>query len=769
MHLLRVLRTEELGSVDHVGQGGLGLGPATGLQTTVRVDVELGRGEVLQHLLDADLDLLLGGDTGRVDVVDTGSDVAGVLLVDEDAEQLGIGLGVLNGEDIGIEGSDGVEEVLELRVTEVRVDLSAVGNTGGGQLEGVDGPLEVGNALGASAEGKTLTESGLIDLDDLDTGGLKVNDLVTDGEGELLSLDGLVDIVTGERPAETGDGTSEHALHGLGGDGSGVLGLLDGHGSGARDITDNDGGTHATRAVRLNPGVGGEDVTGETLTEVLNHVVTLGLTVDEDIEVKLLLDLDDLADLGLNELLVLLRGDLTLGELVALDTDLLGLGEGTDGGGGEERKLEGLGLLSETLGELRATVVHVVSDGGLAGLDSGVVGAGGGSASLDRLGVGLELLTDGGGALGDSLGDHSNLGGLLNGEGEPVTDLSIESLLAGESVGNVEEGAGGGNDDTLLSELLDGVLDLLNGGLEVGLPDVTAVNDTSGEDLVGAESGDNGVELLGVADEVNVDGVEALEVGEDLNVVDDVTEVGGKGDARSVGTEAAELLVSGLEGGLVLLSKVEDEDGLINLDILNTGGLELLEELNVEGQELVKLGDGLDALATVSLGEGQERDGTQEDRAGDNASGLGLEELGDGLGLSSKLVLLVVLESGLDVVVVRVEPLDHLEGGDINALSGLLETTAHGEVLVKSVEVVLGVTLGDGTEELVVVKDLIVESEVVAGDNIDTGILLDLPVLQTETLALSEELVTGDLSTPVSFGGLLQVTELTHTGETQNR
>lgn len=107
------------------------------------------------------------------------------------------------------------------------------------------------------------------------------------------------------------------------------------------------------------------------------------------------------------------------------------------------------------------------------------------------------------------------------------------------------------------------------------------------------------------------------------------------------------------------------------------------------------------------------------------------------------------------------------ETGNINAL--LLETTTHGEVLIERVEVVLGVTLGDGSEELVVVEDLIVEGEVVAGNNIDTGILLDLPVLQTKTLALSEELIAGDLVSPVSLGGLLEVTESSHAGETQNR
>ena len=594
-----------------------------------------------------------------MNIVNAGANVARVGLVDEDLEELSIGLAVLNGQNIGIESGNGVEEVLELRVAEVGVDLSAISDTSGGELEGVNSPLEVGGASVTSAEGQTLTESGLVDLDHSDASGLEVNNLVAEGESKLLSLDRLVDIVTGERPPQASDRTSEHALHGLGGDGSSELGLLDGHRGGTRDITDNDRGTHAAGAVGLNPGVGGENVTSEALTEVLHHVVTLGLTVDEDIEIKLLLDLDNILDLLLDELLVLFRSDLTLGELVTLDADLLGLGEGTNGGGGEERELEGLGLLSVTLREGGLAVVHLRSDRGLAGLDSGVVGAGGGGTGLNRLGVGLELLTDSGGAFGDSLSDHDNLGGLLNSEGEPVADLSIKGLLAGESVGDVKEGAGGGNNDTVLAELLNSILDLLNGGLEVGLPDVTAVDNTGGEDLLRAESGDDSVELLGVADQVDVDRVEALQVGEDIDVVDDVTEVGGESDAGTLGTEGTNLLVRRLEGGLGLLSKVEDEDGLVNLDILGASGLELGQKLDVERKELVKQRDRVNGLVTVGLTESQEGDGTKDDGAGDDASGLGLKELNNGLGLGSELELLVVLESGLHVVVVRVEPLDH--------------------------------------------------------------------------------------------------------------
>jgi hypothetical protein len=130
---------------------------------------------ILEHLLDALLELGLRGNTRAVDVVDTRADVAGVSLVNEDLEELGVRLGVLDGEDIGIQGGDGwrqsqslwltrgnnqhtVEEVLELGVAEVRVDLSRVLNTGGGQLEAVDGPLEVGVTLRALAERETLLE-----------------------------------------------------------------------------------------------------------------------------------------------------------------------------------------------------------------------------------------------------------------------------------------------------------------------------------------------------------------------------------------------------------------------------------------------------------------------------------------------------------------------------------------------------------------------------------------------------------------------------------
>lgn len=538
-----------------MGQGRLDLFPGTGLETTVRVDPELLRAEVLQHLRDALLDLLLRRDTRSVDIVDTRSDVTGVGLVNEDLEELSIGTRVLNGENISVESSNGVEEVLELRVTEVRVDLSGVLNTSGGKLEAVDGPVQVSLTLLAGAERETLTESGLVDLDNVDTVLLKIDNLVAESQSELHGLDGLVNVVTREGPSEASDGSSKHTLHGLLGDGSSVLALLDGHRSGTRDVANNDGGTNATRSVGLNPSVGGEDVTLQALTKVLDHVVTLRLTMDVNIEAKLILDLDGVVNLLADESIVLLFSDLSLGELVTLDTDLLSLGEGTDGGSREKRQAQVSPLLSITGLEARLTVVQVRGDLSKAVLDLGVVGAFRVSARLLSSSVGIELGLDRGGALSGSLGEDGNFLDLLNSKGEPLVHFLGELLLAGESVRNVEKRAGSGNDDAVLAKGRSSSVNDLEGLGEVVLPDVTSVDDTERKSLLGAESFDDGLKLLRVSDEINVQSVEPRESGDGVDVMNNITKVGGNSELGASGSKS---FIGGLESSLYFRLQVEN-------------------------------------------------------------------------------------------------------------------------------------------------------------------------------------------------------------------
>lgn len=112
-----------------------GLLPATGLQATIGVDEEERVGEDGKHVGDAVLDLLLTGNTGRVDVVDTGADLVGVAVLLEGGEELHVTLGGLNGDDISIETLDGGEDVVKVGVAEVGVGLELIGDTGGGQFE----------------------------------------------------------------------------------------------------------------------------------------------------------------------------------------------------------------------------------------------------------------------------------------------------------------------------------------------------------------------------------------------------------------------------------------------------------------------------------------------------------------------------------------------------------------------------------------------------------------------------------------------------------
>jgi hypothetical protein len=65
-------------------------------------------------------------------------------------------------------------------------------------------------------------------------------------------------------------------------------------------------------------------------------------------------------------------------------------------------------------------------------------------------------------------------------------------------------------------------------------------------------------------------------------------------------------------------------------------------------------------------------------------------------------------------------------------------------------------------------ENLIVECEIIAGYDIDTSLLLNVPVLKTKSLGLAEELSLRELAAPVSLGSLLQVTIDSHARETEN-
>ena len=63
---------------------------------------------------------------------------------------------------------------------------------------------------------------------------------------------------------------------------------------------------------------------------------------------------------------------------------------------------------------------------------------------------------------------------------------------------------------------------------------------------------------------------------------------------------------------------------------------------------------------------------------------------------------------------------------------------------------------------------MVVEGEIVAWDDVDACIFLDLPVCQSKPLALFKEFFLGELATPVGFGGFFEISVDSHTRETEN-
>lgn len=627
-----------------------------------------------------------------MNVVDTGTDLVRVAVVLEDVQELEVGLGRFDGNDVGVEALDGGEDISKVGVAKVRVDLNVVLDARGREAERVDGPGQVVVPVGL-AQGETFTDSGLVDLDGLDAGVGEVDDLVAEGERELLGLDLLGHVGTGERPVEDGDGTGQHALHGLVGLLLGVRRPADSHGRRTRDVGHDNGGTDVTRAVRLDPTELSENETVELLAKVLDHVVTLGLTVDKEVEANLVLELARVLDLVLHRSLVLFLGDLALGKLGTGKTDLLGLGERADGGGGELGQVEVLLLGLATGGKGRLARELLLGDGGDTVTDGRVGSALELTTSGNVFGVLLKDLALGAVQGGSERGD---LGTFLFGKRQPRHLLGGELGLDLERDWGVEERRRGRDDDLVGADGVDGLLSQSLGSLQVVLPNVAARHETELEAEVGALDGFNDrLELLGLTVEVQVERSD----GERLEVVDRLADAAvSRGDGDG-GRNGGEGLVGLLEELGRALRLVEDQDGLVELDGLSTGLLERSKDLFVDGQERVEELDRLKVGGRVTrlADEREVGDGTEQNGTGLDAERLGLVvllqplvagqlELGRGFVVDLDNVVVRVKAEGQDVsmwgfVGTGVEvylQLAHLGSDNVNTLGLVLATTAHG-------------------------------------------------------------------------------------------
>src|SRR5690606_40748654 len=115
------------------------------------------------------------GQIGRVDVIYARTDVVRISEILEGAQQLHVRTRRLDGDDVGIHGGDGFDDVVEFRIAHVGVDLRAVLDAGRGQAEAVHGPVQVGLPV-AAAQRQPFAEGRFVYLDDADAGALEIGD-----------------------------------------------------------------------------------------------------------------------------------------------------------------------------------------------------------------------------------------------------------------------------------------------------------------------------------------------------------------------------------------------------------------------------------------------------------------------------------------------------------------------------------------------------------------------------------------------------------------
>jgi hypothetical protein len=120
------------------------------------------------------------------------------------------------------------DDVLELRVTHVRVDLRRVPRARGGKPAGFDGPREILISV-LLPEREAFAKRGLVDLDDADPGGFEVANFLPDRQRDLPAGHPARLVLANERPLEYRHRPRQHPLARFVGERLGEAGPLDRH------------------------------------------------------------------------------------------------------------------------------------------------------------------------------------------------------------------------------------------------------------------------------------------------------------------------------------------------------------------------------------------------------------------------------------------------------------------------------------------------------------------------------------------------------------
>ena len=379
----------------------------------------------------------------------------------------------------------------------------------------------------------------------------------------------------------------------------------------------------------------------------------------QDVEAQLLLQADHGGDLQAQQLLVLRRRELAAVVPGAEAADVAGLRERADRRGRQDREVES-GVLR---GHPRLVVAAVEVHGrqrGRACAHIAVADAGRAAPILEGDGCRGKILLDGGGPLLQTARENRDLIDLLVGEGEPGHQPGAQLGLVGDVVRHVlQRGRRARRDGG--AEPAE-ALELRPGRGEIAAPDVAAVDDTADQGLAGEAGGRGRNGAAGEVDGERLDGgggEHGPGLRGELGVRGGDQDRGALGYCAEVGVRA---LRRGREVGCRDRQALAHEGGLVELHPLRAGGAQRAEQLGVHRQQVVQAAERAEpgGRGIRRLREGEQRDGADDDRTGRVAVRTRLGDL-TGEAVARQRERRLGPDLGDEVVVVRVEPLGHLE------------------------------------------------------------------------------------------------------------
>ena len=286
--------------------------------------------------------------------------------------------------------------------------------------------------------------------------------------------------------------------------------------------------------------------------------------------------------------------------------------------------------------------------------------------------------------------------------------------------------------------------DQTKGSVEIGAPDIAAIDHAHRKRLAGGQGGEHCVELIGRADEIDMQPGNREPCCQ-FAIVAQVAEIGGEQD---IGTGLAQHRIGLFESGLLLAGKVEHQHRLVDLHPVCALVLELGQQFGIDRQQRVEQVERIETVI-LRLCQAEEGDRPQDHRPCDKAKRPCLTEMIERFS-GVERERLIAVQLGHDEMIIGVEPLGHLHG------RGSIGATGHGEIACVGVGN-SGKARRDGADQHRSIQHMVVERKIVRGDHLDAGLTLQAPMAGPELGGGGVQGGGVAFALPIGFEGFFQL------------